>query len=271
MNIFKKQTSKKHDKNQISQPSLENSHQAELEEIHNGEKLFFNENSNTTYDFFGYLTDPDQLPIFIEEKKDYIGYFQHNLCITPFTPKILEHCVKKLTPQTMKEEASNIPLFKKKCLQLAHAYSYTPIEEWDQTIKELIHYISKPHHLSDEQLTQLVQSLTTQDLTSINWNSFGAFLQQHKGLSKSYNPSPTVKTLHKSKNGNYDISLKFEAPSIPTYTSLRIYNNKVLVHFNGETKFLTDPALFKIWKDFCGYTFEGIKTIEQPYQKQKDC
>lgn len=244
------------------QPTIE-------EQMHAFAKEYIEENKNTKYDFFGYVVDPDEIPFFVEATtKRNSGEFEFSNSVTPVTPSMLRHCVTNMTTETMKQEAKNMNSFVKKCHQIASAYAKPkiPMESWNKVIAELMDYIQRPHHLSNEELKLLTESLSVKDLASIDWNDFGSYLKTKEGLPHSYDKTPTEVEVSLGKDNVPRVLLRFASKTTPNYRELRIRKGNVFKSVNGETS-VVDKKLSKIWKDYCGITFESCIQEEKQIQK----
>lgn len=240
------------------------------EEMQAYAKEYISANQQTRYDFFGYLVDPDEIPFFVEAtSKRNLGEFEFSNSVIPVTPNMLRHCVTHMTPESMKQEARNMNSFVKKCHQIARAYAKPkiPIESWNNVIDELMDYIQRPHHFSNEDLKQLIGELSDKDLSLIDWNDFGKQLKAKEGLPHSYGKNPTEVKIFVGKDNVPIVVLKFESKTTPNYRELRIRKGDVYEDVNGATQGEINKTLSKIWKDFCGMTFESRVQEEKQIQK----
>lgn len=229
---------------------------------------YISKNKNTKYDFFGYLTDPDQTPFFIEENKKYEGNFQFNRSVTPYTPEMLAFCVKNLTHDAMKTESKNVTGFVKKCYQISRTNESFSKEAWDKVISDLTLYIQKPHHLSKEQLQNLLSNLTEEQLNQIDWKMFGKELKRRSDLPPSYNSEPQEVFVQSGKDGVAKAKLKFISKTSDSIRELLIRKGDVFVYVNGANNGQPDKSASQCWKAFCGATFEQEALAQSEKQKQ---
>lgn len=230
------------------------------------EKEYLAQNKDTMYDFFGYLMDPNEIPFFVESTtKRHSGMFEFGQSVTPVTPKMLKHCVTHLEHDALQGEAKNVPNFVKKCYQIAHQFDVISKDEWDKTISELMSYIQKPHHFSEEQLRSIVSSLTVEQLEKLDWNEFSRNLKTHKVLPPSYLARPEVQ-VSIGKDGVPKTKLSYVSRTSPSTRELVIRRGDVVVFANGASEGQSDKTASKVWKDFCGKTFSAMQITENKQQ-----
>lgn len=230
------------------------------------EKEYLAKNKDTKFDFFGYLISQDEIPFFMESTKNkHEVDFQYLKTVTPCTPKLLEFCVKNLLPYDRKYEAQDMDAFIYKWNQIAEHYCVFSKEEWDGVISELISYLKMPHQLKKDELKEIMSSLTTEQLKSIDWNQFGKEVKRQRQLPPSYNSKPTEVNVWLDNDGIARASLKFNSTTSSSVREFHIRKSTVFEKVNDGLSMLNED-LSQIWSDFCGSVFEES---EQNKEKQQ--
>ena len=225
---------------------------------------YLQRNRETQYDYFGYYMDESETPYFESTDKQYIMDCLVGATIIPYTPALLEHCVKHLTMDALKLERKNIAGFKRKCEQIASVVTIIPKREWDRVIENAVNFVSKPHHLKPEQVSKLVNGLTLEQFEGLDWNAFGKQAKQF--LPPSYNKRPANVDIHLGKDNVPRASISFMSTTTPSVRTLKIRKGDVSIFVNDSTVGVYHEELAKVWRDFCA---EQLQQYAEP-QEQKN-
>ncbi len=222
---------------------------------------YLQRNRETQYDYFGYYMDESETPYFESTDKQYIMDCLVGATIIPYTPDLLEHCVKHLTIDALKNERKNLAGFKRKCEQIASAVTIIPKKEWDRAIDNAVKFVSMPHHLKPEQVSKLVNNLTMEQLEGLDWNEFGKQAKQF--LPPSYNKRPANVDIHLGKDNVPRASVSFMSTTTPSVRTLKIRKGDISVFVNDSSVGVYNEELAKVWREFCAEQLQQYANAQE--------